>query len=340
MNHAILKLQAITVLAATFSIVAGMGATRGQQLTPGVVVVEENVVYGKGGDVDLKLDLARPAAKDGPFPALVFIHAGGWKIGSRAMYRREIERAAARGYVAVTVTYRLTDVQTDGTRRDTWGDGKPKYPWPAPIHDVKTAVRWLRANAARYKIDPEHIGATGSSAGGHLSLLLGLTKPKDGLEGDSGRGQPVISSGVQAVVNVFGPVDLTRMYPTTIELVRGGLRDFLGGRPDDAPARYGEASPLTYVSADAPPTLTIHGDKDVFVPLEQAKMLDDAMKKAGAQHTLIVVPGGDHGFLDLLGTRKPTAGVDDIADGAGMQRAMKQAYEFFDRTLKPVRPKP
>jgi acetyl esterase/lipase len=323
------------------AIAAGLGA-RGQQPPgpqPSVAVrVEEGVVYGKGGDVDLKLDLARPAAGDGPFAALVFIHAGGWKIGSRAMYRREIERAAARGYVAVTVTYRLTDVQTDGTRRDAWGDGRPKYPWPAQIHDVKAAVRWLRANAARYRIDPDRIGATGASAGGHLSLLLGLTRPKDGLEGDGGHAE--FSSRVQAVVNVFGPVDLTRLYPTTIELVRGGLRDCLGGRPDQVPARYREASPLTYVSADAPPTLTIQGDKDVFVPLEQAKVLDEAMNKAGARHTLIVVPGGDHGFLDPAGTRKPTAGVDDVVEGNGMQRAMRQTYEFFDRELRPDRQKP
>src|SRR5580700_3664307 len=130
------------------------------------VVVTEGITYGRGGTEDLKLDLARPEHSAGLLPGLVYIHGGGWKGGSRNGYRNEIREAAQRGYVAVTVEYRLTDPDKHG---------KAKYPFPAQLEDVKCAVRWLRANAGKYHVDPKRIGATGESAGGHLSLLLAVT---------------------------------------------------------------------------------------------------------------------------------------------------------------------
>lgn len=168
------------------------------------IVVEENLTYGKAGDTEVKLDLARPEG-EGLFPAIVFIHGGGWAKGNRQAYRGGIEAAARRGYVAATISYRL--MQYDEAKKETT-TAAPIF--PAQIHDAKAAIRWVRANAEKYHVDPNRIGVTGGSAGGHLSLLVGLTDPASGLEGESGN--PDQSSRVQAVVNVFGPTDMSPCY--------------------------------------------------------------------------------------------------------------------------------
>jgi acetyl esterase/lipase len=272
------------------------------------IVIEENVTYGKAGDTELKLDLARPQG-NGPFPAIVFIHGGGWSGGNRQMYRGQIQEAAQRGYVAATISYRLMKYG-EAKKETTTAD--PIF--PAQIHDAKAAIRWVRANAERYHVDPNRIGVTGASAGGHLSLLVGLTDPASGLEGDSGN--PEQSSRVQAVVNVFGPTDMVFCYEKSS--VAWIFRLFLGGTPTEAAERYKAASPLNYVSKDDPPVLTLHGDQDALVPVEQAKRLDEKMKAVGASHTLMVFEGQGHGF-----------------EGEYGKKAADATWEFFDRHLKP-----
>ncbi|NQT15360.1 MAG: alpha/beta hydrolase [Planctomycetes bacterium] len=272
------------------------------------VAVEEDITYGKAGDIELKLDLARPEG-DGPFPAIVFIHGGGWHQGNREGYRGQIQEAAKRGYVAATISYRL--MQFDETKKET-ATATPIF--PAQIHDAKAAVRWLRANAEKHNVDPDRIGVTGGSAGGHLSLLVGLTDPAANLEGESGSsGQ---SSRVQAVVNVFGPTDMEFCYEKSS--VAWIFRLFMGGAPGEAAETYKAASPITYVSKDDPPVLTLHGDRDALVPVEQATKLDVKMKAAGASHTLMVFEGQGHGFR-----------------GEYQQKAMNAMWEFFDQHLKP-----
>jgi acetyl esterase/lipase len=235
---------------------------------------ERDLVYGKGGDVELKLNLARPASGNGPFPALVFLFRGGFASGSKEVWSSELREAAKRGYVAVAIDYRLTRV---------WENGKPKYPFPAQIHDGKCAIRWLRANAREYKIDANRIGVVGMGAGGNLALMLGLTDPSDGLE--DGCGDDQISSRVQAIVNLAGTTDAVlahQIWPQYCE-------PLLGGAPEQVPERYKKASPLTYVSKDDPPVLTIVGTRDRRLP--QHELLDDRMKAVGASHTLIVKEG-------------------------------------------------
>jgi acetyl esterase/lipase len=202
------------------------------------VVVEENITYGKAGDTELKLDLARPQG-DGPFPAIVFIHGGAWYQGTRQGYRGQIQEAAKRGYVAATISYRL--MKFDESKKETTA-ATPIF--PAQIHDAKAAIRWVRANAKKYRIDPNRIGVTGASAGGHLSLLVGLTDPASNLEGDSGN--PGQSSQVQAVVNVFGPTEMAACYEKSA--LPWVARLFVGGTPNEVPDRYKVASPITYVS--------------------------------------------------------------------------------------------
>ena len=272
------------------------------------VVVDENITYGKASDTELKLDLARPEG-DGPFPAIVFIHGGGWYQGNRQGYRGQIQEAAKRGYVAATISYRL--MQFDETKKETT-TATPIF--PAQIHDAKAAIRWVRANAEKYNVDPNRIGVTGGSAGGHLSLLVGLTDRAANLEGESG--SPEQSSRVQAVVNVFGPTDMRFCYDKSS--VAWIFRLVMGGTPDEAGERYKAASPITYVSKDDPPVLTLHGDQDALVPVEQAKVLDEKMETVGASHTLMVFEGQGHGFR-----------------GEHQQKAINATWAFFDQHLKP-----
>src|SRR5262245_44041194 len=223
------------------------------------VQVERDLLYGKAGDAELKLDLAMPKNGDGPFAAIVCIHGGAWMGGKRQDLGKTIEVLAGRGYVALTVSYRLA----------------PAAKFPAQIEDCKAAVRWLRANAKKYKINPERIGAAGYSAGGHLACLLGTTDKNDGLEGNGGNGEQ--SSRVQAVVSFFGPTDLTRR-DWTKEVEGKILVPFLGGTIDDKPDLYKKASPITYVTKDDPPMLFFHGTKDPLVRIEQSKLLVERLQ--------------------------------------------------------------
>ena len=263
------------------------------------IVIERDVTYGHGGDVELKLDLARPGTGEGPFPAIVFIHGGGWTAGTREGHGGAIEAAARAGFVAVTITYRLA----------------PAARFPAQVHDCKAAVRWVRANAAVYHIDPDHIGATGDSAGGHLAAMLGLTPGRAEFEGDGGNAG--FSSAVQAVADYYGPSDL--LADNWSDTVRTNcLIPFLGGKPAEKADTYRAASPINYVSKAAPPFLILQGDADKLVPPDQSTKLLAALKAAGVAAELVWYPGEGHGFLP-----------DHQHD------ATAHTFAFFKKYLKP-----
>jgi acetyl esterase/lipase len=267
--------------------------------------MENDIVYGKGGDEDLKLDLARPKHGEGPFPGLVLIHGGGWSGGHRAGFRGLAIEAAKRGYVAVTISYRLT--QPDPETK------LGKVPFPAQLHDCKCAVRWLRANADKYRVDQHRIAVAGGSAGGHLSLLVGLTDASHKLEGNGGHADQ--SSRVQAVVNIFGPTEMTECWKTS-----PGAQPFIKGligEPDKNADAFQAASPVTYISRDDPPVLTLHGDKDTLVPVSQATLLDEKMKAAGAKHELLILAGAGHGFV-----------------GENLKKSNDAMWSFLEKTLK------
>ena len=293
------------VLVSLTLLIFGHGAHQTGLAQENDFIFEEDITYGKVGDVELALDLARPASGKGPFPVLVFIFGGGWSTGSRTQLHLGMWQAAERGYVAVTVDYRLTSVKENG---------KTKYLFPAQVHDVKCAVRWLRANRRKYKIDPNRIGALGFSSGGHLALMLGLTDSSDGLEGECGKLK--YSSRVQGVVSLAGTTELVSLYQESKEpLIETFLGDLLGGTPEEVPEQYKMASPLTYVSKDDPPVLSIHGDMDLEVPLRQAELLDVKMKEVGVSHTLIIKK--DRGHCGI---------VNFLEDNT--------VWDFFDRHLK------
>jgi acetyl esterase/lipase len=272
------------------------------------IATDENVLYREAGGEKLMMDFAYPADTSTKKPAILFIHGGGWRGGNRAAYKNEIRRAAEKGYVAATVSYRLTQADKDG---------KAKVPFPAQVHDVKAAVRYLRENADKYGIDPDRIGATGGSAGGHLSLMLGVTDADDGLEGlEGGDDENAPSSRVQAVVNVFGPTDMPRLRETS-QGAAPIVATFLAGTPETAAEHYRQASPVTFVSKDDPPTLTIHGRDDKLVPPDQAERLDERMRQVGAVHELLLLDKQGHGFT-----------------GEANVRASEAMYRFFDEHLK------
>ena len=249
-------------------------------------LLEEDLVYGKGNDYELKLDLARPAREKRPIPALVFIHSGSWYTGSRTYFHTGIKEAAKRGYVAVSIAYRHARLDKNG---------KVINAFPAQIYDVKCAVRWLRANAAKYSIDPDRIGTAGHGAGGHLALMLGLTTPSDGLEGECG--DLKYSSRVQAVVSLVGVTDFISWYHWGKYWPK---INFLEGSPKNVPEVYKKASPVTYVRKNAPPILSIYGDLSPYVPTSQAELLDSMMKEKGASHTLILKKNTGHRVHELV----------------------------------------
>ncbi|WP_435021608.1 alpha/beta fold hydrolase [Tundrisphaera sp. TA3] len=254
--------------------------------------------YANVGGRSLKLDLAQPSEEAGPFPAVVVIHGGAWRTGNKAHHRGLLADLARRGYVAISPQYRFC----------------PQDRFPAQVHDVKAAVRWLRTHAEEYRIDPERIGAMGFSAGGHLSLMLGVTSPEDGLEGGVPPGAP--SSRVAAVVNYFGPTDLlASRIPLTSRFL---IRDFLGKLPDELPEMAAKASPVTFVTRDDPPMLTFHGTNDPIVPFDQATRLAAAMNRAGVKGRVELVVGAGHGWF-----------------GRENHRTMDVTFEFFDAHLKP-----
>jgi acetyl esterase/lipase len=241
---------------------------------PENVVFERNVEYTSAG---MQLNLARPKTGDGPFPAVVCIHGGGFRAGSREGYDPLCVKLAQQGYVAVTVSYRLA----------------PANQFPAAVHDCKAAVRWLRGHASQYHVDIQRIAATGGSAGGHLAQFLGVTVGLKEFEGDGGN--PEQSSGVTCVVNFYGPSDFTKSYGKSVDAAEV-LPLFLGGDLEHERARHIRASPLYWVTPNAVPTLCIHGTEDKYVAHEQAVWLIDRLKACGVEAELLTLEGAGHGF--------------------------------------------
>ncbi|HEY1784235.1 MAG TPA: alpha/beta hydrolase [Pirellulales bacterium] len=265
--------------------------------TAGEIEVERDVEYSNPKDQHLKLNLARPSKIDGLAPAVVCIHGGGWTGGSRDGWQGTCEELARRGFVAVTVQYRFA----------------PAHPFPAAIEDVQAAVRWVRSNADRLKVDPSRIGTLGDSAGGHLAQCLGVGADADRLASDAA----APSCRVQCVVNIYGPNDLTRHYRSNPN-VDGLLKNFLGGDVEQARHNFILASPFYWVTPDAAPTLIIHGTKDDVVPFEQGEIMRDRLKAADVEVELLPIEGAGHGF-----------------QGPDREKAHAAMFDWLEKHLKP-----
>ena len=248
---------------------------------PEGVRLTEAITYGTGGGKPLLLDLACPAAPSAkPRPGVVFIHGGAWAGSDRKNGGPLITLLAANGFVAVSIDYRLSGVAG----------------FPAQLEDGKCAVRFLRAHAADYGVDPERIGVAGGSAGGHLAALVGLVPDEAGLEGDGGWGK--VSSRVSAVADLYGVSDLTALVRD--HKLRDAVAKLMRGSLEANAEHYRQASPVSWVKRGAPPFYLAHGDKDDVVPFAQSDTLAAALRAAGTEATVRTMTGMGHGSISTL----------------------------------------
>ena len=252
--------------------------SRGLRLPPGTVVFRD-LPYITNGHARQKLDLFLP--KDGKnLPLIINIHGGAFRGGSKEM--AVPLDYLARGYAVASINYRLSQHAV----------------FPAQIEDCKAAVRWLRANAAKYGLAPGYFAAWGSSAGGYLAAMLGTTGDVGEFEVGENLG---VSSRVQAVVDYFGPTDFLQM--DAHRTPHGQLHtpanspesQLVGGAIEENKEKVGKANPITYVTNSAPPFLICHGDHDPLVPHHQSELLEAALKRAGVPVTFYTVNGAGHG---------------------------------------------
>ena len=271
-----------------------------------VGTIKRDVTYCSGDDLPLKMDIYFPqAAGNAPAPVAMYVHGGAWSSGSKDWIGRIIDPAllTSKGYLVASVAYRLA----------------PQYRWPAQIEDVKCAVRYLRANAQAYHLDPGRIGVFGESAGGHLVSLLGLAGAGAGLEGSGG--YPDQSSRVQAVVDMCGPTDFTTF---DVSSYTGSMARLLLGVNGTKSALL-KASPVNFIDTDAPPFLIMQGDKDPLVPPDQSQELYDKLTAAGDSASLVIVKNAGHVFAPAGGTPSPS-----------MPELRNMLLDFFDKNLRPA----
>ena len=265
------------------------------------VQVESDVMYGEADGQRLLLDVYRPAESKKVLPAIVLVHGGGWSGGDKRDFHDVAMTLSESGYVCFSVNYRL--VTNAGNK------------YPAQLDDVQRAVRWIRANADKYGVDPNHIGALGASAGGHLVSLLGTMDTRINSDPALAR----YSSRVTCVVDMFGPVDLTVRFPVLPGAdIEGFVVNLIGKAHVIAPGAYRNASPLFHINKKTVPFLIFHGTADPFVPIVQSQRFYNELHKAHIEATFIEFDGEGHGF-----SRKEN-----------INRFFIETLAFFNRHLK------
>jgi acetyl esterase/lipase len=306
-TDSILGLTAVWMVASALSSTAPAQepkakATSGIPPVPVGVKAERNIDYVGNGLVRQRLDLYIPDKPGGPWPLVVWVHGGAWQGGSKENCRALF--LSTRGFAVASINYRLID----------------SGPFPIQIEDCRAAIRYLRAHAAKYQIDPDRIGVWGGSAGGHLVALLGTAAEETGWDRVGGNSET--SARVQAVCDFFGPTDLVSMIEARAFFPeQGPITRLMGGPPKEKLDVARKASPITFVSKDDPPFLIVHGDRDQTVPLRQSQILADRLKEAGVDVNLVVVKNGQHGQWG------PTAEPDT--------RAINEMVSaFFEKHLK------
>jgi acetyl esterase/lipase len=273
--------------------------TRRPSPVPEDAKVQKDLSYGP--HKQNKLDLYVPKS-DGPVPLVLWVHGGGWELGSKYGGGPSLD-LIRKGYAVASIDYRLS-----------W-----QAIFPAQIEDCMAAIRWLRSHAKEYNLDPDHFGAWGMSAGGHLAALLGTCDDTAFPPDPDG---PKCSAAVQAVCDWFGPADFLHWgdYKIDDPIARKAsqVSRLFGGFVPDKQDLARSASPVVHVSKSSAPFLIFHGDKDEIVPLQQSESLNAALKKAGVESALHVVKGGGHG-----------------RGGFTAPEVLKEEQAFFDRHLKP-----
>jgi acetyl esterase/lipase len=248
----------------------------------GTFTLHEAIEFASPAGESLLLDLRVP---DGPgaHPVVVYLHSGAWIMGDRT--GGPARRQATRGYAVASIEYRLA----------------PEHVWPAQVEDVKAAVRWLRAHAERFNLDPERIGIFGTSAGAHIGSVAATANDIPWLDGIA-LGNAQYSSRVRAVVDLYGPTDLLRLEEDKLPCIpldgnAGWMPPSLlmGCRIQDCQDWTRTASPMSYVTPDDPPFLIMHGMLDCLVPFQQSITLHERLRDTGVHSQLVLIPKGDHG---------------------------------------------
>jgi acetyl esterase/lipase len=249
---------------------------------PAGVKAERNIPYVENGHRNQVLDLFLPErGSDKPLPVMVWIHGGAWTAGSQA--NPPVVFLVTNGFAVASIQHRFSQDAV----------------WPAQSYDCKAAIRFLRANAAKYNLDPEHFAVGGDSSGGHLAAFVGTSGEVGEMEG--GLGNTNLSSRVQAVVDWFGPTDFTLMAqqsgPRSMlkhDSPNSPESRLLGGPVQEKRELAKTANPLTYVDKNDPPFLIMHGDNDQLVPLGQSVILAKALIDAGVEVTIKTIHGAGH----------------------------------------------
>lgn len=256
-----------------------IGGAAALEELPEELKVERDVVYGDGPNAQYqKLDIIYHKDTSQRRPAIMMIHGGGFSQGNKAAFHTLMRDYAREGYVTLSIAYRFTQVA----------------PFPAQVEDCKLAVRWLRAHADPYGVDPERIGVTGASAGGYLAAMMAFTAASDGFEGDGPyRDQ---SSRVQAAAPLCGIYDLRPDALRRTGSDDSGWKAFLGKKPSEDPELAAKASPIVYVSKDSPPILLIHAKDDLGAPVHFSQDLAVVLSKTGVPCVLHIVKGTAHGW--------------------------------------------
>lgn len=241
------------------------------------VETHDDIIFARNGEREMLLNLYRPKDRQGKLPAIICIHGGGWAKGNRQHHAHVAKALAARGYVTVSIDYRLS--------------GEAIF--PAHIEDCKAAVRWMRANAATWGVDPDWIGATGSSAGGHLAVLLATSGGVEVLEGEGGHAK--FSSVIQAAAPMGGQSDFLSERNRLKSAEARIWQDFLGGTQDEVRDTYRLASPRAHLNAGDPPVFFMSGELD-DLSTHGVEFREDCLT-LGIPTKLHVISGAPHGFL-------------------------------------------
>ncbi len=254
---------------------------------PAQITIERDLVYVERSDRRLHADVYTPTGS-GPFPGVLLVHGGSWKRGNKQRMARVGERLAQRGYVAVSIDYRLA----------------PENRFPAQLHDCQAAVRWMRTNAGRLHLDPARIAGFGYSAGAHLVALLATMNDEDGLREDFA--MSVLDSRLQAAVLGAAPVDLAH-FPAN-----AAFESVLGASIAERPDLYSLASPLTFVTPDDPPMFLYHGADDWIVDSSHSHRMLEALEHARVPTAYLEVPGGH--LATFLFDEEPVRRAIDFLD--------------------------
>ncbi len=271
---------------------------QGPARLPEGVQAHRDLAYVDNGHERHKLDLFLPAQAQGPLPVLIWVHGGGWQNGSKDGCPPLRAGYVERGYAVASLNYRLSGHAV----------------FPAQIEDCKAAIRWLRAHAKEFGLDPQRFGVWGSSAGGHLVALLGTSGEVKAFDVGAHLDQ---SSAVQAVCDYYGPTDFVAFVTTkgyeSHAAANAPEAKLLGGTVEEKRELATQANPITHVSADDPPFLIVHGDRDPVVPLNQSELLFEALKKAGVSVHFHTIEGAAHGGGGFSGPEIETLVADFFA---------------------------